>query len=382
MDEAHPQVALSAHDEAHLEWAATLARRGWGQVNPNPMVGCVLVRDGRVVAEGWHEVFGGPHAEIVALEQALTAAEGATAYVSLEPCNHHGKTPPCSEALVAAGVSRVVFGAADPGADSGGGAATLRAAGIEVVGPVWSGPRAQAENPAFHHVARSNTPFLALKLAMSLDGRIAAAPGVRTRITGGAADREVHRLRAGFDAVMIGSGTARADDPRLTVRLAPPGREQPRRIVLSSNADLDPASALFDDVDVSPLHVFCRTDASEGAIERLEAQGAHVHPVPAASGRSKGPAWVDLDAVLVRCFDLGMRAILCEGGAALAERLLAERRVHRFYAFVAPMTLGRRGQPAFGSAQDQLRWDDFHPIVAPEAFGRDTLITLDRREDS
>lgn len=336
------------------------------------MVGCVLVRDGRVVGEGWHEAFGGPHAEIVALERALTQAEGATAYVSLEPCNHHGKTPPCSEALIAAGVRRVVFGAGDPGPESGGGRDALLRAGVEVVGPVWPERTAHAENPAFHHAARARTPFVALKLAVSLDGRIAAAPGVRTRITGTEAEAEVHRLRSGFDAILIGSGTARADDPRLTVRHAPAGRERPRRLVVSSGADLDPAGALFRDIGDTPLHVFCRTDVAESAIERLEDAGAHVHPVPGGTGG------VDLDAVLGRCHDLGMTAVLCEGGAALAGRLLAERRVHRFYLFVAPVTLGAAGQAAFPPDADGLRWDDFHPSFEPEVFGRDTLIVLDR----
>jgi len=167
---------LDPQDSAHLEWARRLAHEGWGQVHPNPMVGCVLVRDGRVVGEGYHEVFAGPHAEIVALEQALGSAWGATAYVSLEPCNHEGKTPPCAKALIDAGVNRVVFGASDPGDASSGGAETLSAAGVEVVGPAWSDAFGRAENPEFFHVARHDSPFLALKLAMSLDARIAARP--------------------------------------------------------------------------------------------------------------------------------------------------------------------------------------------------------------
>lgn len=366
--------ALSDADRAHLERARAIAREGWGRVHPNPMVGCVLVREGEVVAEGFHEAFGGPHAEIVALERALSGAEGATAYVSLEPCSHHGKTPPCTKALVDAGVRRVVYGAADPGAHSGGGGEALREAGLDVEGPMWSAEEARAENPAFMHVARHGTPFLALKLAMSLDARLSAASGTRTRITGPEAEREVHRLRTGFDAVMVGAGTARADDPRLTARLASPGPRPPSRIVLAPDADLSPDAALFADTEEAPVHIFCRLEASEVAIERLEEAGAHVHPVAHAEGR------LDLDAVARASWELGIRSILCEGGSRLAGSLLLERRVHRFYLFVAPMTLGAAGVPAFPD-DVQLDWRDFRPIVAPSTFGRDTLIVLDREED-
>ena len=152
---------MPGSDADFLERARALSRRGWGQVHPNPMVGCVLVRDGAVVGEGHHEVFGGPHAEIVALERALGQSEGATAYVTLEPCNHEGKTPPCARALLDAGVARVVYGARDPGERSGGGAETLRAAGIEVEGPLWSDMEARAENPEFFHLARlQSVPYL------------------------------------------------------------------------------------------------------------------------------------------------------------------------------------------------------------------------------
>ncbi len=362
-------------DRLWLERARTLAHRGWGQVHPNPMVGCVLVHDGEIVGEGYHEAFGGPHAEIVALERALGRAEGATAYVSLEPCNHEGKTPPCARALVEAGVARVVFGAADPGRESRGGAETLRAAGVRVDGPLWSDAEARAENPDFFHRARHGTPFVALKLAMTLDARIAAEPGARTRVTGPEAEREVHRLRSGCDAVMVGAGTVAADDPRLTVRLAPPGREPTRRIVLLPDASLEPDAALFEDVPEWPLHVFCREDARESAMERLEGAGAHVHPVP-GSGEA-----LELDVVLHTCGELGIRSILCEGGARLADRLLRERRVHRFYLLVAARTFGARGVPAFADDADALDWAGFVPAGSPRLLGGDVLLAYDRGED-
>jgi diaminohydroxyphosphoribosylaminopyrimidine deaminase / 5-amino-6-(5-phosphoribosylamino)uracil reductase len=370
---AAASASLTEADMAHLERARELGQKGWGHVHPNPLVGCVIVNELGTVAEGYHKTFGGAHAEIVALEEARGGAAGATAYVSLEPCNHHAKTPPCSKALVDAGVRRVVFGARDPGADSGGGGAALREAGVEVVGPVWTEQEARAENPAFFHAASSSSPFVALKLAMSLDGRIADRAGERTRVTGPEAEREVHRLRTGFDAIMVGAGTVRADDPRLTARLVAPGREPPRRIILDSEAMLPTDAALFQDRD-APIHVFVRDEAPESAIERLEEGGAHVHPV----GRTE--AGLSLDEVLAVSWDIGVRSILCEGGSRLAAALLREGRVHRLYLFVAPKTLGARGVPAFAPDAHTLDWAAFEPAIAPELYGRDVLLVLDRQE--
>ena len=369
------EVMATAEDLRHLERARELAAAGWGHVQPNPMVGCVLVRDGAVVGEGFHGRFGGPHAEIVALEAARSAAEGATAYVTLEPCNHHGKTPPCSAALMRAGVRRVVFGAADPGRSSGGGAERLRAAGVAVTGPVWSRPEGEAVSPAFFHAARHATPYVALKLAMTLDARIAAGPGRRTRITGQEAEAEVHRLRSGYDAVMVGAGTVRADDPRLTVRHAPKGDRPLRRVVLDSDAALPPDAALFQTgADDAPVHVFTRESVSEAAMERLEAVGAHVHPVRESA---RGLA---LDHVLEVLWEIGVRSVFCEGGRTVAASLLTEGRVQRLYLLVAPRTLGTHGLPAFADDADQLDWDAFLPADEPRLFGRDTLLTYHRME--
>jgi len=370
---AVPDVGLTSDDRGHLERARALGRRGWGHVHPNPMVGCVLVRDGMVVGEGWHEEFGGPHAEIVALEAAGEDARGATAYVSLEPCDHEGKTPPCSHALLRSGVRRVVFGAADPGRESGGGAETLRRGGVEVIGPVWSEAEGRRENPAFFHTARHGTPYVALKLALTLDGRIARAPGLRTRITGPEAAREVHRLRAGFDAVMVGAGTARTDDPELTVRLAPAGRAAPRRIVLDPGASLPAGSALLKGVAEAPVHVFVAEGAEPLRAARLHASGSSVHEVPTGRGG------LDLRAVLDACPALGIRSILCEGGGRLAASMLEEDHVHRLYLFLAPFTLGDDAVPAFPGVAREV-WDRYEAAREPRAFGRDILVVMDRRE--
>jgi len=368
------QLEISAEDAAYLDRALRLGRKGWGRVHPNPLVGCVIVKGKETVGEGYHAMFGGPHAEIAALEVAKHRAEGATAYVSLEPCRHQGKTPPCAGALLGAGIKRVVFGARDPGTESGGGGDVLREGGVEVIGPVWPDRVGRAENPAFFHTARHEAPFVALKLAMSMDGRIAARAGERTRVTGTESERESHRLRTGFDAIMVGSGTVEADNPRLTPRLADSGVELPRRILLDAMGTLPSDAAVFEDQERAPIHVFVAADLSEATIERLEAAGAHVHPV---AGHRDG---LDLGEVLAVCWGLGVRSILCEGGARLAASLLREERVQRLYLFVAPTTFGSEGVEAFLADAADLDWNDFEPAGPPELFGRDTLIVLDRQE--
>ncbi len=365
---------LTPTDRSHLERARELAREGWGHVHPNPLVGCVIAGEDGVIAEGYHRVYGGPHAEIAALEAAKDRARGATVYVTLEPCNHHGKTPPCTSALLQAGVRRVVFGARDPDTEAGGGAERLRAAGLQVVGPVWPERVARAENPAFFHVARERSPFVALKLALSLDGCLAARTGERTRITGAEAEREVHRLRAGFDAVLVGAGTVRADDPLLTPRSVPGGWRFPRRVVLDSDGSLPSDAALFRDREQAPVHVFVREEVDEGALERLEAAGAAVHPV------HRSREGLSIPEVLGACWELGMHSILCEGGGRVAESLLRGGHVQRMYLFVAPTTLGTEGVRAFPADPRAVAWEAFEPAFPPRLYGRDTLLVLDRRD--
>ena len=357
-------------DLGHLERARELSERGWGHVHPNPLVGCVLERGGAVIGEGWHARYGGDHAEVAALRSSEDAT-GATAYVTLEPCNHHGQTPPCARALLEAGVARVVYGASEPGTAAGGGAETLRDRGVEVVGPVWDEARSWASNPAFFHRAVRDTPFVALKLAVSSDGMIAAAPGRRTRITGSDADREVHRLRSGFDAVLVGAGTRRADDPRLTVRLAPPGRRTPRRMVVAPAADLPADAALLEDLPGAGVDLFCAPDASEDACAALEARGVSVHAVP---GSGSG---LDISEVLTRAHALGVESILCEGGATLAATLLEGAHVHRVYLFTSPHALGPDGVPAF-PRHPSLAALGFERILPELRFGVDALATFDR----
>jgi diaminohydroxyphosphoribosylaminopyrimidine deaminase / 5-amino-6-(5-phosphoribosylamino)uracil reductase len=354
---------------SYMHRALELAERGWGRVHPNPLVGAVVVSEGSVVGEGLHREFGGAHAEIEALADAGDAARGATLYVTLEPCSHHGKTPPCTDAIIRAGIATVIFGASDPHPDARGGADVLRRAGINVVGGVESDAVRQ-QNAAFFHAVENNTPFVALKLAMSLDGQIASAPGQRTKITSIEADREVHRLRSGFDAVMIGSNTARVDDPILTVRHAPAPVRPPIRIVLDSNASLSLESALVGSVNEGPVWVVCGSGASVEKVEDLERAGVRPIVVHTTEGR---PA---IRAVLERLRAEGVSSLLCEGGAAVAGALLDADAVGRIYAFIAPILLGSGGVSAF-------------PVISPmnsgawrtariAQLGNDALLMVER----
>lgn len=365
-----PASALDDRDLELLRRAADLGERGRGFTHPNPVVGCLVVRDGRVVGRGFHEEYGGPHAEVLALADAGERCRGATAYVSLEPCAHEGRTGPCTVALREAGIRRVVFGARDPGPGRGG-ADALRAWGVEVLGPGFDDREARARNPAFHRVHGQGRPFVALKLSMSLDARIARGPGQRTAITGPEANARVHRLRREFDGILVGAGTARADDPLLTVRDGLPVPRPPARIVVDSRLTLTPDARLF--TDPSPVHVFCGSEAPGERATALEAAGARVHRV--ATGREG----LDTGAVLSVLWDQGIRAILCEGGGRLGAGLLADGRVQRLYLFLAPAVLGDGGVPAFPlSAGPPGDWTASGPV---ETFGRDALIVWDREED-
>ncbi len=361
----------SGQDRAFVRRAIELAGRGWGRVAPNPMVGCVIVRDdGEVVGEGWHTEYGRPHAEVEALRAAGDAARGATAYVSLEPCSHHGKTPPCTDALIAAGVRRVVFGGFDPNPRASGGAEVLRAAGIDALGGVEeAGVRDQ--NAVFFHTHSAEgaeRPFVALKLALSLDARIADRDGRSVWITGEAARAETHRLRAGYDAVAVGIGTALADDPQLTVRGAVEPRIPPARIVFDRALRLPPDGALARTAREVPVFAVCEPGAPEVLRQPLEDAGV---TTIAASG---------LDAQLRALREAGVRSMFVEGGAVLASALLAADVVDRMYLFYAPVLIGPDGRAPFGriaspALADAARWRR----LDTQAFGADTLITLTRR---
>jgi diaminohydroxyphosphoribosylaminopyrimidine deaminase / 5-amino-6-(5-phosphoribosylamino)uracil reductase len=316
--------------------ALELARRGRGFTHPNPLVGAVIVGAEGVVGEGYHRQYGGPHAEIEALRAAGEAARGATMYVTLEPCAHHGRTPPCTEAVSRAGIARVVYAASDPNQVAGGGADRLRQAGVEVVEGVEQ-QSARELNAAFFRIHERGAPFVALKLAISLDGRIAAAPGERTQLTGSAAQTEAHRLRADHEAVLVGSRTALIDDPLLTVRLVP-RRSAPVRVVVSSAAALPISSRLVATVAEAPVWVLCAEDAPAEAVERLRGAGVTVLLQPRADRGG-----VDLSAARRSLAEAGVRSVLVEGGAALAASLLDEGLVDRLHLFLSPRVVGATG---------------------------------------
>ena len=362
--------AATPEDREWMRRALALAWRGWGRVHPNPMVGAVVVRDGELVAEGWHAEYGGPHAEVAALAAAGDRARGATLYSTLEPCAHHGKTPPCALAIEAAGVARVVYGAADPNPEARGGAARLRSAGIEVVGDVEA-EAVRIQNAAFFHAIERASTYVALKLALSLDARLGAEPGRRTAVTGPEAQAETHRLRAGFDAIMVGAGTALSDDPLLTVRGEITPRVAPVRVVLDTEARLPPASRLVATAPEVPTWVICADDAPPARRAALAAAGVRVLAAP------RSPEGLALDAVMETLWRNGVRSVLCEGGGRLGSALLAADRVSRMYLFFAPRIFGPEGPAAFTRP---LPAAVGHGWVRREAreLGQDVLLVLDR----
>ncbi|MCC5795428.1 MAG: bifunctional diaminohydroxyphosphoribosylaminopyrimidine deaminase/5-amino-6-(5-phosphoribosylamino)uracil reductase RibD [Chromatiales bacterium] len=320
--------------------ALELAGRALNTTHPNPRVGCVLVRDGVVVGEGWHEVAGGPHAEVVALRAAGAAARGATAYVTLEPCCHTGRTPPCTDALVGAGISRVVYAAPDPDPRvAGGGARVLAGAGIAVSAGLLEA-QARALNPGFESRLRRRRPWIRCKIAASLDGRTALASGASRWITGEAARADVQRLRARCDAILTGSGTVLADDPQLTVRSAftAPLR-QPLRIVLDSRLRVSPSARLFS--EAGPL-LLLATEAGVPRREALEAAGAELALLPAdETGRLR------IDAVIQALAARELNEVLVEAGPSLNGALLAAGLVDELVVYQAAHVLGAGARGMF-----------------------------------
>ena len=322
--------------------ALSLGRRGMGRCWPNPAVGCVIVRDGRIVGRGWTQPGGRPHAEVEALAQAGPLARGATAYVTLEPCSHHGKTPPCAEALIGAGVARVVAALEDTDARvAGQGFAMLRAAGIEVTTGVMA-PEAVRDHAGFLLRTTQGRPLVTLKLASSFDGRIATATGHSQWITGPEARRAVHAMRARHDAVMVGAGTARADDPALTVR-GMGVTDQPVRVVVSRRLDLPLLGQLARTAQDVPVWLCCGQDADSERQSAWTGLGARLLPC--------GVRGVQLDPVdiLQKLGGEGLTRVFCEGGSALAASLLAADLVDELVGFSAGLVVGAEGMPAIGA---------------------------------
>jgi diaminohydroxyphosphoribosylaminopyrimidine deaminase/5-amino-6-(5-phosphoribosylamino)uracil reductase len=331
----------SVTDHKYMARALQLAERGLYSTDPNPRVGCVLVRDGVVVGEGWHELAGGPHAEINALQQAGAQAAGATAYVTLEPCSHHGRTPPCSTALIAAGVARVVAAMQDPNPRvAGSGLQALQQAGIDTASGVL-GAAAEALNPGFVKRMRTGLPWVRCKLAMSLDGRTAMASGESQWITGPDARRDVHRLRARASAILTGIDTVLADDPALTVRLEEPAEtavRQPLRVVLDSRLRM-PAAARLLGLPGETLLLTGDTQLEQHT--RLARAGVTLATLPLQAGR------LDLAAVLRHLGELELNEIHVEAGATLCGALLQAGLLDEVVVYMAPHLMGDAARGLF-----------------------------------
>ncbi|MDR3440828.1 bifunctional diaminohydroxyphosphoribosylaminopyrimidine deaminase/5-amino-6-(5-phosphoribosylamino)uracil reductase RibD [Telmatospirillum sp.] len=324
-----------------MQAALGLARRGLGSVWPNPSVGCVLVKDGRVVGRGWTAKGGRPHAETVALAQAGAEARGATAYVTLEPCSHYGKTGPCADALIVAGVSRVVAALEDPDPRvSGRGLARLANAGIDVEVGVCSEAAAEANAGFFKRVLHGR-PLVTWKVASSLDGRIATHTGESQWITGPLSRAAGHRLRAENDAILVGSGTALVDNPELTCRLPGLADRSPIRVVVDGYLRLPLTAKLVATAKERPTWILTRNDNDPERVEAFAACGVEIIEVPLAPGGK-----IDLAASLQELGQRGLTRLLVEGGAHLTAALFRQALVDRVAWFRAPLLLGGDAVPA------------------------------------
>lgn len=363
-------------DIAHMRAALALAARGLGRVWPNPAVGCVLLSpDRHVIARGWTQPGGRPHAETEALRRAGAAARGATAFVSLEPCSHHGKTPPCSEALIAAGIARCVVAMEDPDPRvQGRGIEMLRAAGIAVTSGLLAAEAADL-NAGFLLRITKGRPLVTLKIATTLDGRIALANGESRWITGETARARVHLMRAQHDAILIGSGTAAADDPELTCRL--PGLEdrRPVRILLDRDLSLSLAAKLVVSAAVHPTWIVAGAGAIAARGKDYRAAGVEL-----VEGTLDGGGRLHLETVMRELGRRGLTRLLVEGGSRLATALLAQDLVDRLSWFRSPGVIGGEGIPAFAPLSlARLTEMPRFQRMAVETLGEDLLESYKRR---
>ena len=332
-----PQFASPAEVMAY---AIELARRGVGCVEPNPAVGAVLVDDQlQWISDGYHQQYGGPHAEVHALRSAGTRARGAHLFVTLEPCHHFGKTPPCSQAVIAAGIRRVTIACPDPAPHtSGGGLAELRQAGLDVEVGLLQLAGERLIRP-FTKRMRTGLPYVIAKWAMTLDGKIATRTGSSQWISGVESREKVHQIRGRMDAILVGQGTVRADDPLLTAR--PPGPRTPLRVVLDARAELPLDSRLLQTLDQAPVLICCGPSATAERLARLQSAGAECLQVPDDS-----QGLLDLRAVLQELGRRGVTNLLVEGGGRVLGSLLDQRLIDEVHVFVAPKLVGGAGAAA------------------------------------
>lgn len=356
-------------DQYYMNLALELAATAKGRTNPNPLVGAIIVKNGMIVGSGLHRKAGEPHAEVHAFRMAGDHAKDATLYVTLEPCSHYGKTPPCAELVKNSGVCRVVIAMQDPNpVVAGRGIRILQEAGIEVEVGVLE-QEARLLNERFIHNMISSTPFIVSKVAMTLDGKLATHNGHSKWVTGTEAREFVHQLRNEVDGIMVGIGTVLADNPKLTTRL-PEGGKNPIRIILDSNLRI-PIDAEVTDTTEAQTWVVTSEEADQSKIALLKEKGLEVIFVPASE------SGLDLPALLKRLYEEGITDVLLEGGSELNGAFLKAGLINKFLIFVAPKLLGGRNSKTPFAGADSERMDeasnvDFHSV---EYFGRDICIT-------
>jgi diaminohydroxyphosphoribosylaminopyrimidine deaminase/5-amino-6-(5-phosphoribosylamino)uracil reductase len=371
-----PDAVSDLQDRRYMAHALQLAQRGLYSTDPNPRVGCVLVKEGRIIGEGWHQRLGGPHAEVHAIGQAGAAAAGATAYVTLEPCSHHGRTPPCADALVAAAVARVVVAMADPNPRVGGqGLSRLRAAGIETsVGVLET--EAESLNPGFLRRMREGRPWIRLKVASSVDGRTAMKSGESQWITGQPARADVQRLRARSSAIVTGIGTVLGDNPMLTIRPSEMGdignatvpERQPCRVILDSRLRLPPEARILG--AEGEVVVLCRQDSlvAKDRVMALQERGARVAGLP-VEGLDQPLSWAEIQRWLgAQTFN----EILIEAGPTVAGSALAAGVVDEFWLYQAPTLLGSEGRPVALLPFDRMSQQFRLQVADQRRIGEDT----------
>jgi diaminohydroxyphosphoribosylaminopyrimidine deaminase/5-amino-6-(5-phosphoribosylamino)uracil reductase len=347
------------------------AKKGIGRTSPNPCVGAVVVRNGIVVGKGYHKMAGTPHAEVHALRDAGAKSSNSTLYVTLEPCNHAGRTPPCTQAILQAGVKRVVIGMEDPNPQvTGGGGEYLAARGVSIASGILAEKCREINLPFIKHAA-TGFPWIILKAGMSLDGRIAAQAGQSNQITNAQSRNRVHKLRDQVDAILVGAETAQVDDPSLTTRL--PGKKQgsdPLRVILDSGLRLSPTARMLQQDSEAQTWIFCGPEADEKKRRQLQKAGATIKPVPlGASGE------LDLHAVLTELGRAQLNSVLVEGGSRIHGAFLQEHLVDQLLLFVAPVFLGQQGVPlvSFTGQSDRVESSELS-ITRTRRYGSDLLI--------
>lgn len=336
-------------DQDYMKIALELAEKGRGYVSPNPMVGAVVVKDGKIIGKGWHQQAGGRHAEVYAIDDAGPLAKDADLYVTLEPCNHHGKTPPCTEKIIASGIRRVVMAMADPNPDvKGGGANRLTQAGITETSGVCE-TEAQRLNESFVKYVKTKRPFVILKIAATLDGRIATRTGNSKWVTGEASRKYVHELRHSVDAVMVGVNTVKADDPQLTTRLEGKKGKNPRRIILDTTLSIPEDAKVLRNDSAFDTIIITGNSAPSKKRNRLEKMGVQIIDAELTDNL------VDLDKLMAQLGQMQIESLLIEGGSRVAASAIKSKIVDKIYFFYAPKILGGNdGMPMFSGAGPEL----------------------------